>query len=368
MDTEVLIVGAGPGGLSAAITLSKSGFKTTLIDQKLSIGEPVKCGEGEWENELESLKIPYKNFVSNKINYTKIIFPEDISILTKNAAYVILDRNNWEKNLAKIAANNGCNIFSGTCAKELVFQNGIVKAINAFQLKEKIIFKPKFLILADGRFSIIRNYKEKINIDWNNYEKYILSAQYWMINIPIESNTRELYIDKSITEVSYAWVFPKGEDEANIGLSTSVGKNPIESLDNFLLNKKKLHKRNIIRITTASIPISPPLSSHNFGNILLVGDAARLNDTISNGGIERALISGRKAAETIIENHNEGSTLSNYEFKLEPLIRKLQKSYQLRIKYTKLTQKDLILLGKRWKDVPKKDLNNITLREILSSA
>ena len=43
---DVLVVGAGPAGLSAARALAKKGLKTIIIEEDEEVGIPVQCAEG----------------------------------------------------------------------------------------------------------------------------------------------------------------------------------------------------------------------------------------------------------------------------------------------------------------------------------
>jgi len=365
---DVLVIGAGPGGLAASRLSSKRGLKTLLIDKKLAIGEPVNCGEGEWKKDLDDLNVPYSKAICNKIKYTKFVFPQNVLIKIPHPTYFILNREVFEKELARDAINLGCEILVDTLAKDFVFSGNAIEKVKVKigMINKTEEIKAKFIILADGRRSLIRKYKEKINLDLSNYESYIVGVQYWMLNLPVEKKCREIYINKKITNVSYAWVFPKGENEANIGLGISLDKKPFEALNRFIMLHRDKKVKDIIRVTKMFIPTSAPLPKRQFGNVLLVGDAGRTCDPLTGGGIERAIFSGLQAAETIVEHMEENKPLEAYDEKLRSLNEKLNASYRLRKKFLRLTQDQLTKIGLKWQDAPKNKLKNLTLRELLT--
>ena len=58
MKCDVLVVGAGPAGLGAAITSSKKGLKTILVEKSSEIGYPVKSSAFTWKEVVENWGLP----------------------------------------------------------------------------------------------------------------------------------------------------------------------------------------------------------------------------------------------------------------------------------------------------------------------
>ena len=79
---KVAIVGGGPAGLTAALTLSKSGISPVVFEEHSSIGQPIQCGEGVSIGVFEDLSLsPEKcDFVVRDFKDTKIHLPSNTQI------------------------------------------------------------------------------------------------------------------------------------------------------------------------------------------------------------------------------------------------------------------------------------------------
>jgi digeranylgeranylglycerophospholipid reductase len=121
-----------------------------------------------------------------------------------------------------------------------------------------------------------------------------------MINIEI-SDEIEMYFGRYYAPGGYAWIFPKGEDKANVGLAVipKYAKKPaIEYLQEFLRNPHlgdRLSKGKIIEVKAGGVPVSGPMKSAVCDNVMLVGDAARQVNPLTGGGINSSVTCGKIA-------------------------------------------------------------------------
>jgi len=111
----------------------------------------------------------------------------------------------------------------------------------------------------------------------------------------------ELYLLPEIAPGGYVWVFPKGDNKANIGLGChrSVWNPNTVSLKERLIRfirKRASDARTLewIRGITPAVMIFPTMAGDG---VLLVGDAARVTDPFSGGGIHNAIRTGHLAAD-----------------------------------------------------------------------
>ena len=302
---NTIIVGAGPGGLSAGRYLEDA----LILDQKKEIGRPVQCAEGLSKRFLDEMEIsPDPEWISANIDTTQIILPngKEINLYFPGQSYVI-DRVGFEKSLAKM------------CRAEIRLQERVIDIKNQeglwqVETKSGKTFRSRYLIGADGPFSVVRSkvFNQKIRV---------LPVIEYLVKIENEIDTSKLllYMDKDWLGSGYAWIFPKSKNEANIGLGSVEKNNLNELLMDFLENKVKKEFGNyqILENRSSVGPwIKEPIRMVK-DKALLVGDAAGLVDTISGGGIGNAMLSGRLAAEAILE-----SDLPPYQKKIEALFPK----------------------------------------------
>ena len=291
MKTDVIIVGAGPAGSMAGI---HSECDTVIIDQRPEIGVPKQCAEGVSESLFEKIGIkPKKEWISRKIKYTTLGF--------------VLNRKNFDKGLTEIAADKGAEVLPKTrFIKAERTENGV--KVYAKRFNEKIEIEGKIVIACDGVQS-----KTALPL------RYIESCyQYEMTGIDIEPAV-ELYFGRVYAPGGYVWIFPKGENSANVGIGivpSLTEKRAKDYLDDFL-KRERVRKGKIIEINAGAVPISAPLKKTYADNLMICGDAARMVNPLTGGGIHTACISGAiagKIATKAVEEENYSEKfLSEYE-------------------------------------------------------
>jgi digeranylgeranylglycerophospholipid reductase len=116
IECDVLVIGAGPAGSSAARSAAKNGLKTIFIDKRKEIGNPALCAEGIGEFLFPYLpfKIPQEQLIW-KMN--GIYFQTDDISIEKSGDFwnsYSVDRIKFDKWLSEIAVNNGADLWIST--------------------------------------------------------------------------------------------------------------------------------------------------------------------------------------------------------------------------------------------------------------
>jgi digeranylgeranylglycerophospholipid reductase len=299
---ETIIIGAGPAGLTAGRYLKDC----LILEQKEEIGKPIQCGEGLSKRFLDRYGIkPDPNWISASVDNTQIVLPnkKTINFIAKGELFII-DRTNFEKFLAS------------RCRAKIQLKKRVIdikkeKGIWEIKTKEGEIFKSKYLIGADGPFSITRKkvFKKEIRI---------LPCIEYLVELEKEINISEIkiYFDKEKLPSGYAWIFPKSKHSANIGLGI-VGKGNLNLLfKDFLENtvKREFGNFELLENKSGPVPWEGSLIKMVKDNTFLVGDAAGLVNPISGGGIGNAMISGEMAANSILSGK-----IDSYESKIKSL-------------------------------------------------
>jgi len=300
---DIIIVGAGPAGSSAAQAAALKGMKVLLVDQRQKIGVPVQCAEfvPQWISR-------YAQFSSTCVLQTvetMITHLPDGSTYEMKSPGFMLDRSLFDKELAASAILSGARISVQTRATGLS-PDGV--AVERGGNKE--VIRSTMVIGADGAHSSVARWSGQ------SAPKRVVALQYEIV-IPRCQNHVDIFFDKDF-EGGYAWFFPKGKT-ANIGLGVIPQKANLLSklLDGFadkLLDAKTITDIRIVGKTGGSIPCEPSRQTV-YGNVLLAGDAAGHAHPITGAGILNAVIggemAGRIAAEAIIRK--DPGYLENYE-------------------------------------------------------
>jgi len=287
---ETVIIGAGPGGLTAGRFLEDA----VILDQKKEIGIPVQCAEGLAEKFLKLLKIsPQNDWIATKIQNCELFFPNKESIILREEGLYILNREKFEKFL------------SSFCKAEILLQKRVAeirKKADFWEIETSNgeIFKSRYLIGADGVFSIVRRkiFKEPV--------RYLPCASYltrFEKKVPLD--TLKMYFHPEKFPLGYAWLFPKEENLANIGLGCFhscldiVFKEFLEEMKEEIGNYQFLKSRGGI------VPFMEEPMEVFRENAFLVGDAGGMVNPITAGGIGNAMLSGKMAAEAILSKKPE---------------------------------------------------------------
>ena len=297
---KTIIIGAGPGGLNAGRYLEDA----LILDQKKEIGKPVQCGEGISKASLERQGIkPDPSWISAVIDTTQLFSPsgKKIEIVVKESGFII-DRVLFEKFLA---SQSKAKILLEKRVIDVKLENGIWEV----KTEKGEIFKSKYLIGADGSFSIVRSkvFNEKLEL---------LPTLEYLVELEkeIPTSIMKLYFDREKFPSGYAWIFPKSKKTANIGLG---GERNLKEEFSYLMEnivKKEFGNYKLLENKSGVISWGGAKIKLFKNNAFLVGDAGGLVDPIFGGGMNNAMISGKIAAECI----NSGKA-NLYEKKIKSL-------------------------------------------------
>ena len=300
---DVVIIGAGPAGASAARAAAQRGAKVLMIDRRRRIGIPVQCAEfvTQWVSRYAHFS---SKSILQKIETMITHLPDGTSYEMKGPGY-LLDRSLFDKELVASAVLAGAKISIETRAEGLSAEGLAIE-----RGSEKEIIQSKIFIGADGVHSSIGRLLGRPNL------KTIVGLQYEVI-LPEPQSHVDIFFHKDY-EGGYAWFFPKGKT-ANVGVGVIPEKTNLllGLLDHFLdhlVDLRKLSSVEIIAKTGGSIPCGKP-GQTVFGNTLLVGDAAGHAHPITGGGILNAVVGGEIAGRIGAEAVDRGDLryLENYE-------------------------------------------------------
>jgi len=280
-ECDVLVVGGGPAGCSAAAGAAEKGFKTILIEEHEEIGKPVECAEGigSYLMPLMPFEIPQRLL---EWNIKGMEFFTEKASVTRTSDYCkgwSIDREKFDKWLAEKASSKGAKIHKNT---ELVSleKNGRypIKTAYAEKGNETVEFSPNYVIAADGPKSTVAKLMGLPVEDFTLGRAVNFEATG---RIP-EPEYEKLFFGEFAPN-AYAFIFPKSKRKANVG-AAGVGVSEEEMRENFdvflesELFKERMSVEKIGKEKTGIGPIHFPDFRWNYENVFFVGDAA--NQTI----------------------------------------------------------------------------------------
>jgi digeranylgeranylglycerophospholipid reductase len=304
---DVLVIGGGPAGAIAAKTAVEKGLSVCLVEKRPAIGAPVRCAEGIGKEALHEFIDPDPCWISAEMTGASIVAPDGFlmkleSHLAGNKVGYILDRKFFDRELVWKAAEAGADIAVKTRASAPIMENGCVKGAKIESCGNVMNVTADVVIAADG---VESKFSRWCGVDTTVPVREIMSSvQYVMADIDIDEHSTVFYLGNEVAPEGYLWVFPKGERSANVGVGISgkksgQGHRAKDYLERFV--KKTFPQGKSIEYIAGGVSVCRPLDCTVADGLIIAGDAARVVDPLTGGGIYNGMYTGRLAAQVAAE-------------------------------------------------------------------
>lgn len=288
---DILIVGAGPAGASAAISAANLGARVVIAERREKIGIPVRCAEYIPAQLLGEMDMG-KDFIVQSVSGMKTWLPDGAMVETAAAGFTI-HRDKFDQGLAKKARDAGAELRLSSTV--LHYRKGAVTLKDKHGIHD--VLYPRVIIGADGPHSRVGKWMNLTN-------RNLIPAIQARVPLKMPLSHTEVYFDKLFFG-GYGWLFPKG-GEANVGLGRK--KNGKQEPGMELLLRRFIDRLaedgkvipRILKKFGGWIP-AEDVRSATAGNMLLAGDAAGQTHPITGGGIAPAVICGKMAGKWAAE-------------------------------------------------------------------
>lgn len=317
---DVVVVGAGPAGASAAYSAAKNNCSVALLEKEETIAQTVRTSGVTWIEDAKSFGIPSDCY--NPIKHYTFCSPNnEVTISDTKPRAVVLDVRKTYRFLAEQAIKEGATLFVNANATSAVTDSsGKITCIKANLAKEEIIFQSRVVIDASGFQSVIAKSLGLVS----QWKKFGAGAEYEATVENIDSDTWYLMVGQRYSPSGYAWIFPVGDNKVRIGVGVGKpdsGVDPTQRLDEIIEKKlgpiKRLGKITPVEFHYGLIPNDGLARKTAYDNLMLVGDAAGYANPLVLEGIRYAIkfgrIAGKVAADAIKANDTSEKMLSKYE-------------------------------------------------------
>ena len=300
---DVVVVGGGPAGATAAHDLASQGRSVLLLDRA---GRIKPCGGAIPPRLIKDFAIPDEMLVA-KARSARMISPKDnrVDIPIDNGFVGMVDRDHFDEWLRERAAASGAVRRIGTFDK-ITRDDDDVSVVH-FEQRESAgkgdgvaaRVRARSIVGADGARSKVASQQ----VPGAERTKYVF-AYHEIVKAPAvkpagyDGSRCDVYYRGSLSPDFYGWVFPHG-DTLSIGTGSADKGFSLRSAVGRLRDTAGLAATETLRREGAPIPMKPLPRWDNGRDVVLAGDAAGVVAPASGEGIYYAMYGGRLAAEAV---------------------------------------------------------------------
>jgi geranylgeranyl reductase len=290
---DVVVVGGGPSGATAAEDLARSGHKVALLDRE---GRIKPCGGAIPPRLMQDFNIGDDQLLA-KIKTARMISPTGrrVDIPIENGFVGMVDRKDFDPFLRQRAQEAGAEYHVGTFLR--VDRKGGTKVIYREKATgEEKELPTKLIIGADGAKSKVGRAEvkdaDKVPLVFAYHE--IIKAPDEVTDVYDPTRCDVIY-DGAISPDFYGWVFPHGHT-TSVGMGSENMEVDLKAATAALREASGLQDCETLRKEGAPIPLEPMKRWDNGKDVVLAGDAAGVVAPSSGEGIYYAMVGGRVAA------------------------------------------------------------------------
>jgi len=302
---DIVVVGGGPCGLFSAYTAAKLGAEVLVCEEHEEIGVPKHCAGHLNISSLMrlGLRIP-RGAVENEIRGAVFYSPSGKEFVLRCRAPVtyVVNRELFDKHLFDLAVKSGVQYRLKSRVKSLLFDSGSVNGVSLKEGGNEERLEANVVIDAEGCSSKLL---KKTGLHGLKGSMMVRGIQAEVDDVEnVDEDMVEVYLGRNVAPGFFAWIIPKKDGSAKVGLATRVG-NPRDYLRRFMekhpVASKKMKKSRTTYTSIHPIPLEGPLPKTYSGGFLAVGDAASQVKPTTGGGVIFGLTCAREAGEVAYE-------------------------------------------------------------------
>ncbi|MEX1054901.1 MAG: geranylgeranyl reductase family protein, partial [Rhodothermales bacterium] len=321
MEYDVIVVGGGPGGATAAGLAASAGLKVLMVDRAVFPRDKI-CGDaisGKSIDVLKKLDLHTKVLERPSIESGGILFSgpagDEVEIpfaMDGTMGGFVCAREHFDDLVVRRAVELGAELLEGVAVEGLLRDGDRVTGVH-IKSSPREVHAP-LVIGADGAYSVVAKELGMTQLVDDHYYAGVRSYYEGLAGFRGRNFIELHFVDEAIP--GYFWIFPMAGGRANVGLGTlsrhikQDGIHLKALLDEIVGSSRFAERfkgtRRLGKVVGWGMPLGSAPRKMAGDGWMLVGDAASLIDPFTGEGIGNAMVSGMRAAEWALHAHAAG--------------------------------------------------------------
>lgn len=320
-STDIIVVGCGVAGLTAAETAASLGSKVLLVEEHDQVGAPSHCSGHVSINSMKRLGFPLPDkIIKNQIRGAIFHSPSgQVLPIERNLPITwVLDRRAFDQHLATRAERAGAQIQFNSRAIAMETPHKGSAQVRVSVSGQTRAFSCKLVVDCEGAAPSLT--PQRLSSETRR-SMWVNSAQVHVDRVKdLDYDMVEVYLGSAYAPGFFAWIIPWRDESAKVGLAAREG-NPRLLLERFMTKHPDVSQRlkgaRSRDVSFHPIPLGGPISKTFYPGMLIAGDSAQQVKPTTGGGIVFSLICGKAAGKMAHHASETGDTtesfLSEYE-------------------------------------------------------